>query len=253
VDSFNRASIAKDRRAKRHFLDEENPRPNGNVFSYDPSFISIIDAARVAQMEESAEESMRRVVCTLLTSVLMTAATYLAAQGSPAAQKPATEPPNRARAGSQETLAFWNQIGKRLVDMAEDFPEDKYSFRAQKDERTFGENLVHVADEDYRLLSAIKGGPMGPAGGRELSFGDYKTKDSIVKLIKQVVADGAALLQEQGDGGLTREVKYPYGNFMVHGSTAWLDAIEHSAEHYGQLVVYYRVAGLVPPSSRPKK
>jgi uncharacterized damage-inducible protein DinB len=195
---------------------------------------------------------MRRIVCTLVTStLLLTAALSLAAQTNPPPAQQQT--PNPARSVSQETLAFWNQIGKRLVDMAEDFPEEKYSFKAQKDERTFAENLVHVADENYRLLSAIKGAPMGPAGGKQLSFDDFKTKDAVVKLIKQVVADGAALLQEQGDAGLAREVKYPYGNFMVHGSTAWLDAIEHSAEHYGQLVVYYRVAGMVPPASRPKK
>jgi uncharacterized damage-inducible protein DinB len=197
---------------------------------------------------------MRRIACALVTPVLFTAALALSAQSNPpAAQKPANEPPNPARTLSQETLGFWNQTGKRLVDMAEDFPEDKYSFKAQKDERTFGENLVHVADEDYRLLSAIKGAPMGPAGGKQLSFDDFKTKEAVVKLIKQVVADGAALLEQQGNAGLSREVKYPYGNFMVHASTAWLDAIEHSAEHYGQLVVYYRVAGMVPPASRPKK
>jgi uncharacterized damage-inducible protein DinB len=195
---------------------------------------------------------MRRTVCILVMPVLVTLS-LLAQSNPPAAPAQASPPPQSARSLTQETLAFWNQTGKRLVDMAEDFPEDKYSFKAQKDERTFGENLVHVADEDYRLLSAIKGAPMGPAGGKQLSFDNYKTKDAVVKLIKQVIADGAALLEEQGDAGLAREVKYPYGNFMIHGSTAWLDAIEHSAEHYGQLVVYYRVTGLVPPSSRPKK
>ena len=174
------------------------------------------------------------------------------AQNAQPTQTPAG-PPRPAAANSQEVLGFWNQIGNRLITMAEDFPEDKYSFKAQKDERTFGDNIVHVADENYRLLTAIKGAPMGPAGGKELKFEDYKTKAAVVQLIKQVVADGAALLQAQGDAGLSKEIKYPYGNFMVHASTAWLDAIEHSAEHYGQLVVYYRVAGMVPPASRPKK
>ena len=164
----------------------------------------------------------------------------------------AQQSPQPARSAAQEMLYQWNSIGKRLVAMAEDFPEDKYSFKAQKDERTFGENLVHVADEDYRLMTAIKGSPMGPGGGKELKFEDYKTKADVVKLIKQTVTDGAALLQEQGDTGLNHEIKYPYGNFMVHASLAWIDAIEHSGEHYGQLVVYYRVAGMVPPASRPK-
>jgi len=189
------------------------------------------------------------------TLALLVASSAIAIQCDAQTQSPAQPQatPKPAAGNSQEFSGFWNQIGNRLITMAEDFPEDKYSFKAQKDERTFGENLVHVADEDYRLLTAIKGAPMGPAGGKELKADDYKTKAAVVQLIKQVVADGGALLQAQGDAGLSKEIKYPYGNFMVHASTAWLDAIEHSAEHYGQLVVYYRVAGMVPPSSRPKK
>ena len=187
--------------------------------------------------------------CILFVAVMVIIPAALSGQSSP--QK-TQQPPQPARSATQEMLYQWNSIGKRLVTMAEDFPEDKYSFKAQKDERTFGENLVHVADEDYRLMTAIKGSPMGPGGGKELKFEDYKSKAEVVKLIKQAVADGAALLQEQGDTGLNREIKYPYGNFMVHGSLAWIDAIEHSGEHYGQLVVYYRVAGMVPPESRPK-
>lgn len=166
---------------------------------------------------------------------------------------PASSAPQPARGLSQEVLAYWNQIGHRLIDMAEDFPEDKYGFKPQKDQRSFGENFVHVADEDYRLLTAIKGAPMGPAGGKQLKPDDYKTKAAVVQLIKQVVADGEALLKDQGEAGISRDIKYPYGNFMMHASTAWLDAIEHSGEHYGQLVVYYRVLGMVPPASRPKK
>lgn len=197
---------------------------------------------------------MKHALTVITTVLLLSGFGTLFAQSN--LQTPAASPsptPRPAGQASQEVLAFWNQTGNRLLQMAEDFPEDKYSFKAQKDERTFGENLVHVADEDYRLLSAIKGSPMGPAGGKELRPEDYKTKAAVVALMKQVVADGAALLQEQGDAGLSHEIKYPYGNRMIHASAAWLDAIEHSAEHYGQLVVYYRVAGLVPPASRPKK
>jgi uncharacterized damage-inducible protein DinB len=172
---------------------------------------------------------------------------------APAPAQAAPAQPQPARGQSQEILSFWNQVGHRLIVMAEDFPEDKYGFKPQKDQRSFGENFVHVADEDYRLMTAIKGSPAGPTGSKELKFEDYKTKAAVVALIKQVVADGEALLKEQGEAGINREVKYPYGNFMIHASAAWLDAIEHSAEHYGQLVVYYRVLGMVPPASRPKK
>ena len=184
------------------------------------------------------------------TTLALALTTMLCAQANAPAK---SEKPDPAGTSSQEFVAFWKQINNRLVVMADDFPEDKYSFKAQKDQRTFAENLVHVAEENYRLMSAVKGSPMGPTGGKEIKPADYKTKAAVAALMKQMTADGVDLLTAQGDAGLNKEVKYPYGNRMIHASAAWLDAIEHSAEHYGQLVVYYRVAGMVPPASRPKK
>jgi len=71
-----------------------------------------------------------------------------------------------------------------------------------------------------------------------------------VKLIQQAVADGANLIQQQGDAGLDKIAAYAWGNRLVHNSYAWMFAIEHSGEHYGQLVVYYCANNLVPPDSR---
>ena len=161
--------------------------------------------------------------------------------------------PRPARSRADETLEIWNAIGNKLVAMAEDFPEDKYDFKLQKDERTFADNLLHVAAVDYDLMRAASGSKIGPDFGKNKhnpSRDDYKTKAYVVKLIRQAVADGAKLIQEQGDAGLDRTMKSPSGKRLVHNSYLWMDAIEHSAEHYGQLVVYYRANNLVPPDSR---
>jgi hypothetical protein len=125
---------------------------------------------------------------------------------------PAKDAPKPAKSPSAEVLAAWNDIGRRLVDMAEDFPEDKYDFKTTPAQRTFAENLLHVASDYCLEISAIKGSRIGPAvePEKDLTRKDYPTKASVVKLLKQVVADGAA-------------------------------------------VVYYRMSGLVPPESRPKK
>ncbi len=185
---------------------------------------------------------------TFVTALGFFAGPALAQQGKAAAKAPLP-----AVSRSQEILMMWNAIGNKLVAMAEDFPDDKDDFKAQKDERTFAENLLHVAGADYLLMSAIKGAKMGPEGGENPSRQVYKTKADVVKLMKQVVADGDALLKEQGDAGLERTIKFPFGNRMVHADFAWIEAIEHSGEHYGQLVVYYRVNDMVPPASRPRK
>jgi hypothetical protein len=78
----------------------------------------------------------------------------------------------------------------------------------------------------------------------------YRTKADVVRLIEQAVADGANVIQEQGDQGLDKTMKMPRGNRIVHNSYLWTFAIEHSGEHYGQLAVYYRANNLVPPDSR---
>jgi uncharacterized damage-inducible protein DinB len=161
--------------------------------------------------------------------------------------------PLPVRSRAEETLAVWNEIGNKLIAMAQDFPEDKYDFKLQKDQRTFAENLLHVAAVDYDLIQSASGSQLGPDFGRNKhnpSRAVYKTKADVVRLIQQTVADGALVIQQQGDAGLDKVSKYAWGNKQVHNSYTWMWAVEHSGEHYGQLVVYYRANNLVPPDSR---
>jgi len=162
--------------------------------------------------------------------------------------------PKPAKSRAEETLDEWNDIGNRLVDMAKDFPEDKYDFRVQKDQRTFAQNLLHAAAVDYELIRSIAGTKMGPDFGKDVenpSRDVYKTKADVVKLIQQAVTDGADLIKKQGDAGLDKTVKLPWGNELAHVSYLWMIGAEHSGEHYGQLVVYYRANNMIPPASRP--
>jgi hypothetical protein len=159
--------------------------------------------------------------------------------------------PRPARSRADETLAMWNEIGNKLVAMAQDFPEDKYDFKLQKDERTFALNLLHAAALDFVLIRRISGSNLGPdfGEGDNPSRDAFKTKADVVKFVQEAVANGAKVIQEQGDAGLDKTSKF-FGNRLAHNSTIWTSAIEHSGEHYGQLVVYYRANNLVPPDSR---
>jgi uncharacterized damage-inducible protein DinB len=162
-----------------------------------------------------------------------------------------TAPPGPARSRSEEMLDQWNNIGNKLVAMAKDFPEDKYDFKVQKDQRTFALNLLHAAALDFVLIRRISGTNVGPdfGEGDNPTRDAFKTKADVVKLVQEAVADGAQVIQQQGDAGLDKTTKF-FGNRMAHNSSIWTFAIEHSGEHYGQLVVYYRANGLVPPDSR---
>jgi uncharacterized damage-inducible protein DinB len=158
--------------------------------------------------------------------------------------------PAPVRSRTEETLDRWNDIGNKLIAMAEDFPEDKYDFKVQKDERTFADNLLHEAALDYVVIRRVSGTNVGPDFGQgdNPSRDAFKTKADVVKFVQQAVADGASVIQQQGDAGLDKTSAW--GKRLVHNSYLWMFAIEHSGEHYGQLVVYYRANNMVPPDSR---
>jgi len=162
-----------------------------------------------------------------------------------------SQSPSRARSRSEEMLDRWNDIGNKLIAMAQDFPEDKYDYKLQKDERTFALNLLHAAALDFVLIRRISGTNVGPdfGEGDNPTRDRFKSKAEVVKFVQEAVADGAKVIQEQGDTGLDKTTKF-FGGKVAHNSTIWTFAIEHSGEHYGQLVVYYRANDLVPPDSR---
>jgi len=189
------------------------------------------------------------------SSLALVAVSLIALAGSPLCGQGQSQnqAPRPARSRAEETLDMWNEIGNKLVAMALDFPEDKYDYKLQKDQRTFAQNLLHIAAVDYDLMRSASESNIGPDFGKNKHNPPqdvYKTKADVVKLVQQAVADGAKLIQQQGDAGLDKTTKFAWGNKMVHNSYTWTFAVEHSAEHYGQLVVYYRANDLVPPDSR---
>ena len=174
----------------------------------------------------------------------LTSACGLPAQAATsAAPKPADSP-------SKVLLDAWNDIGRKLTAMAEDFPEDKYDFKPNPAQRSFAEQLLHAAGANYYFINPASG--MKPPTG-DPKRADFKTKADVVAFVKKSFADGAALIKSKGDSGLNDLLVDPFANQQARFSDFAWAFIEHSGEHYGQLVVYYRVAGMVPPESRPKK
>ena len=188
-----------------------------------------------------------------LSSLALVAFALLVAVGMilPGEAQPQTQPPGPARSRSEEMLDRWNDIGNKLVAMAKDFPEDKYDFKVQKDQRTFALNLLHAAALDFVVIRRISGSNIGPdfGEGDNPTRDAFKTKAEVVKFVQEAVTDGAQVIQQQGDAGLDRTSKF-FGNRLAHNFSIWTFTIEHSGEHYGQLVVYYRANNLVPPDSR---
>ena len=185
---------------------------------------------------------MRRILSLVLLPVLSFAVSSRAQE---------KKPPRPAPSPSKAVLDSWNDIGRKLIAMAEDFPEDKYDYKASPAERTFAENLLHVAGVNYYFTNAVRGEK--PPAGENPPRSQYKTKADVVAFVKKSFADGAAAIETRGDKGMSEIVVDPYSNQETRISDYAYGFIEHSGEHYGQLVVYYRLNGIVPPESRPRK
>ncbi len=154
-------------------------------------------------------------------------APFALAQAAPkpdAAPKPADSP-------SKVLLDSWNDIGRKLIAMAEDFPEDKYDFKPNPAQRSFAEQLLHAAGANYFFINPVKG-VKPPAG--DVKRADYATKAAVVAYVKKAFADGADLIKSKGDGGLSDLYVDPFGNQQTRFSDGAWGFIEHSGEHYGQ-------------------
>jgi uncharacterized damage-inducible protein DinB len=185
-----------------------------------------------------------------LAAALLTAAT-LASTLIITAHAQDSKPVKPADPPSKVLIDSWNDIGRKLTDMAEDFPEDKYDFKATPAQRSFAEQLIHAAGANYFFTNLLTGDKTSP---EDLMKRDrYKSKAEIVAFVKKSFADGAAAIKTKGDKGLNDLLVDPFAHQQFRVSELANGFIEHSGEHYGQLVVYYRLSGLVPPESRPKK
>jgi len=188
-------------------------------------------------------------VCSIAALILATSILAVPAHAQEMAKKAAA--PRAAPSPSQAVLESWNEIGRKLIAMAEDFPEDKYDFKPTPAQQSFAQRLLHAAGVNYFFTNLAMG--QKPPDEEDPKRDLYKTRADVAAFVKKSFADGAAAIQARGDKGMSDLVTDPDSNQQVRVADLAYGFIEHSGEIYGQLAVYYRVAGLVPPESRPKK
>jgi uncharacterized damage-inducible protein DinB len=188
------------------------------------------------------EENMKKAVSYVALAVVCASSLLLNAKSAAA---------NAAPSASQAVLSQWNEVGRKLIAMAEDFPEDKYDFKPVPAVRSFAEQLLHASASMYYFTDPVQG--QKPRYADDPKRDGLKTKAQVVAFVKKCVEDGAALIKAKGDKGMSESTTDPESKQQLQVSDLAYGIIEHSGEHYGQLVVYYRTAGLVPPESRPKK
>ena len=137
--------------------------------------------------------------------------------------------------------ATWDSTRNLVIGIVEVMPEDKYDFRPTPNVRTFRDNVIHLVAENYLFFGRVAGENLGnPAQ-------NLKSRDELIKALRESYDYGAKVW-----AGLTEEKALEMIEVRGQKVQRWsaiLGAIQDNMNHYGNLVVYVRLNGLVPPRS----
>jgi hypothetical protein len=142
-----------------------------------------------------------------------------------------------------------------LVPAAEAMPEDKFSFTPSNGEfkgvRTFAEQIKHIAAVNYELGAAILSEKPPVDIGDESGPASVTSKADILKYLNDSFLYVHKAIDTINEKNLTGTVKSPFGEYKVTRLGLATTVAWHGFDHYGQVVEYLRMNGIVPPASRP--
>ncbi len=125
-------------------------------------------------------------------------------------------------------------LNQKLIQAVKDFPEDKFDYRPGEGIRSFREVALHIMQGNIWAAKVVKDSTA------QWADDDYslKTKAQVVAAFEKTASEASEALKAQPAEAFSKTL------------APWLAVLEHNAEHYGQLVQYYRSNKLVPPASR---
>jgi DinB superfamily len=142
-----------------------------------------------------------------------------------------------------------------LVPAAEAMPEDKFGFAPSNGEfkgvRTFGEQIKHIAAVNYELGAAILSEKPPVDIGDESGPPSVASKADILKYLNDSFVYVHKAIDTINEKNLAGTVKSPFGEYKVTRLGLATTVASHGFDHYGQIVEYLRMNGIVPPASRP--
>jgi len=184
---------------------------------------------------------MKRMIGVVMAGVAGVAVVGIQAQvGMGATRMDAVQPVSDAIRTS------WNSAKVNMVESAKE-AEALYSFKPVDTVRSFGEILAHVAGANYVFCSAARGEQPPHA---EDAFESLTAKADIVKALDESMAYCDAAFAALTDRTAAETIEMPFGMGKAGRVTALVGNVGHLNEHYGNLVTYMRIKGIVPPSSR---
>lgn len=175
--------------------------------------------------------------------------------------------PTKANAPGQNTsqasttmtqaLDFWiSNAEKQVIGAADAMPEEKYAFAPTTGEfsgvRTFAQQVKHLAANNYRMAARMLGQPATADQEAEIGPEDTRSKAQIMSYLKgSFLALHGAAATVNADNALAEVFASRSGTSKQNTRVQFaIDAVAHSYDHYGQMVEYLRMNGIIPPASR---
>ena len=180
---------------------------------------------------------MNKRLCFLFIAVT---AVPVALLGQEKSQAPAAPPANPITASEKGLYSF---VSNAVIGAAQKMPEENYSFKPTPDVRSFGQLVGHVADASYMFCSQALG-ELNPMKDIEKS---KTSKADLVAAVKDAVAYCNKAFDSMTDAKGSQMVKL--FNFDMAKLTVFSLNTAHTDEHYGNMVTYLRLKGIVPPTS----
>jgi uncharacterized damage-inducible protein DinB len=166
-----------------------------------------------------------------------------------------------AAAGAQErvdpmagTVTQWfTMIERQFVSLADAMPADRWTFAPKDGEfkgvRTFAEQVKHVACANFGFCNQVEH-KEPPANCETGGPSPARTKDELMQYLRESFAYATQVMRRLTPANAMDPVEGPYGGKTTRLGVSTL-SVWHATDHYGQLVVYLRMNGIVPPASVP--
>ena len=144
---------------------------------------------------------------------------------------------------AKELAASFQRAATEILDVAEVMPAEKYGYKPTPEVSSFGDQLVHVAGIAQRFIDTAKGTKT------EAAHHGSMAKPEVIALLKKTLQSAQEMITPLTDAQLLEPVKFPFGDRTVTRATFWQGPLYQIRNHHGQLVVYLRMNGIVPPTT----
>jgi uncharacterized damage-inducible protein DinB len=145
---------------------------------------------------------------------------------------------------SRAVKGMWDGVKRNIAESADKMPEANFAFKPTPEVRSFGGLLGHIANSNYSYCAGAKGEPNPNQGN------DFEKKTAKADLVKAIADSNAycdAVYGSMNDMKAMELIKAGQGE--VPRIARLITNVSHDNEHYGNIVTYMRLKGLVPPST----